>query len=169
MLCRDKRQSILKSYQKKCECCQSVVKKVGRCQKVLDFQPLFRICTYSHSMMDVWLCLYIGVFWYKISHYLVFIIHIILFYHPFGVQKLVTVLGKYSSDFALLCISRFTASLYFLCGFCLFYTTNHEYVKSHIIVLIECFAAEGQIPLKAQQVVFINNVEICCKQKSSFI
>ena len=41
-------------------------------------------------MVDKWLCLYIGVFWYKLTHYLASIIHIILFYRPFGVQKLVT-------------------------------------------------------------------------------
>ena len=47
-------------------------------------------------MVEKWFCLYIGVFWYKISRYLVPIIHIILFYYPFGVQKLVTVLGQSS-------------------------------------------------------------------------
>lgn len=57
-------------------------------------------------MVDLWFCLYIGVFWHKISHYLVPIIHIILFYYSFGVQKLVTGLcadstaGKYSSGIA---------------------------------------------------------------------
>ena len=42
-------------------------------------------------MVDTWFCLYIGVFWYKLSRYLVSIIHIILFYQPFGVQKLVAI------------------------------------------------------------------------------
>ena len=45
---------------------------------------------YSHLMVDLWFWLYIGVLCYKITHYLVSIIHIFLFYQPFGVQKLVT-------------------------------------------------------------------------------
>ena len=45
---------------------------------------------HSQTMVNKWFCLYIGAFWYKLAHYLVPIIHIILFYHHFGVQKLVT-------------------------------------------------------------------------------
>ena len=41
-------------------------------------------------MVKSWFCLYIGVFWCKITQYLAPIIHIILFYHHFGVQKMVT-------------------------------------------------------------------------------
>jgi hypothetical protein len=40
-------------------------------------------------MVDAWFCLYIGVFWRKISQYFAPIIHILLFYQPFEVQKLV--------------------------------------------------------------------------------
>jgi hypothetical protein len=41
-------------------------------------------------MVNLWFCLYIGVLWYKIAQYFASIIRIILFYQPFGVQKLVT-------------------------------------------------------------------------------
>lgn len=43
------------------------------------FSRLFRLANYSHSMVDVWFCLYIGVFWHQISRYLVPIIHIFCF------------------------------------------------------------------------------------------
>ena len=56
---------------------------------------------HSHSMVNEWFCLYIGAFWYKISQYFAPIIHIILFYQPFGVQKLVTDFAVWISSFSV--------------------------------------------------------------------